>query len=59
MRVVVSERAEKNLQALANYLEQKWSLRVRNKFIDLLKKKVEQLARTPEMYEVFGKHNIR
>jgi plasmid stabilization system protein ParE len=54
MNVIISERAEKNLQVLADYLKHKWSIKVWNKFLLLLEKKMEQLAKTPNMYEASG-----
>jgi plasmid stabilization system protein ParE len=55
MKVTVSERAEQNLDNIARYLETKWSVRVRDKFLEVLKKKMEQIARMPHMHEASSK----
>jgi len=55
MKVIISERAEQNLDNIVQYLETSWSLRVRDKFLELLKKKIEQITRTPHMYEASSK----
>ena len=51
-KVTISERAEKNLDELVSYLESNWSIRVRDKFLITLKKKVKQIAERPFIYQV-------
>ena len=55
MKVIISERAEQNLDSIVLYLETEWSVRVRDKFLEVLKSKIEQIAKTPQMYEVSSK----
>jgi plasmid stabilization system protein ParE len=55
MKVTISERAERNLDNIIRYLEAEWSVRVRDKFLEMLKKKIEQIARMPHMYEASSK----
>ena len=55
MKVTISERAEQNLDNIARYLETEWSVRVRDKFLEVLKKKIDQISRTPHMYEASSK----
>lgn len=60
MKVTISERAEKNLQGIVKCLETEWSVRVKNKFLNLLETKIEQIKITPEMYVASSKKkNIR
>ncbi len=55
MKVTISERAEKNLDDIIQYLETEWSVRVRDKFLEVLKTKIEQIGRMPQMYEASSK----
>ena len=55
MKVTISERAEQSLDNIARYLETEWSVRVRDKFLEVLKRKIEQIARMPHMYEASSK----
>lgn len=55
MKVTISERAEQNLDNIVRYLETEWSLRVRDKFLEILKTKIEQISRMPQMYEASSK----
>jgi plasmid stabilization system protein ParE len=55
MKVTISERAERNLDNIVRYLETQWSARVRDKFLDLLKNKIEKIAKMPQMYEASSK----
>lgn len=48
--VVVSERAERNLEEIVNYLEREWSVRVRDKYLLILKKKIKLISEKPLMY---------
>ena len=49
-KVVISERAEKNLDALLIYLEKEWSVKVKNDFIDKLVRKINFISKMPFMY---------
>ena len=40
MKVTISERAEQSLDNIARYLETEWSVRVRDKFLEVLKRKI-------------------
>jgi len=55
MKITISERAEQNLDNIVRYLDTEWSVRVRDKFLEVLKTKIEQIARTPQMYEASSK----
>ena len=55
MKVTISERAEKNLDNIVRYLETEWSVRVRDKFLEVLKTKIEQISKMPQMYETSTK----
>lgn len=48
--VVVSERAERNLEEIVNYLESEWSARIRDKYLLILKKKLKLISQKPLMY---------
>ncbi len=48
MKVFLSDLTQTKLLKLTEYLEEKWSLKVRNDFIDKLTKKVEQISHYPE-----------
>ena len=47
MKVFLSPLAEKKTQLLLNYLEQEWSIKVRDEFLSKLKKKINQISRQP------------
>ena len=49
--VTFAKRAEDNLDDLVHYLEMEWSERVKNKFLEILKKKVNQLQEMPFSYQ--------
>jgi len=55
MKVTISERAERNLDHIVHYLEQEWSVRVRDKFLELLERKIDQISEMPQLYEVSTK----
>ena len=55
MKVTISERAEQNLDNIVRHLETEWSARVRDKFLEILKAKIEQIAEMPYMYEASSK----
>jgi plasmid stabilization system protein ParE len=51
MKVTISERAERNLDGIVFYLETEWSVRVRDKYLELLQKKIEMIGKMPYMYQ--------
>ncbi len=55
MKVTISERAERNLDGIVLYLETEWSVRIRDKYLELLQKKIEMIAKMPYMYEASSK----
>lgn len=55
MKVIISERAEQNLDSILRYLETEWSIKVRDRFLKVLKAKIDQIAKTPLMYEASSK----
>jgi plasmid stabilization system protein ParE len=60
LSVVISERAEKNLDKIVTYLELEWSERVKQNFINKLFKAVQQIADKPLMYPASEiKKNVR
>ena len=46
--VKLSKRAEKKFESLFNYLETKWSSRVKNNFVNKLEKAISQIQQHPE-----------
>ncbi len=58
MKVTISERAEQNLDGIIQYLETEWSVRVRDKFLELLRTKIEQIKKMPQMYENSSKKKV-
>jgi plasmid stabilization system protein ParE len=60
LHIVISERAEKNLEKIITYLQSEWSEGVKQKFISKLIKTINQIANTPSMYpESEIKKNVR
>ncbi len=60
LKVTISERAEKNLDDIMFYLEEEWSIRVRDNFRKKLIKVVEQIANNPELFSPSTiKKNVR
>ena len=60
LTVVISGRAERNLQNIVAYLDQEWSIRIRNKFIAKLNKVVLQISIHPYLFPESGiKQGIR
>lgn len=49
-QVKLSKRAEKKLDNLLNYLETKWSARVKNNFVNKLQKAIKQIQQHPYGY---------
>jgi len=54
-KVIISKRAERNLDQLVNFLESNWSIRIRDKFLATLKEKVNQITKMPLMYQTSTK----
>lgn len=50
MKVVFSERAERNLDDLIDYLEREWPPLVKEKFLEKLKNSLALIATNPLMY---------
>lgn len=50
LHIVISERAEKNLDKIAAYLKNEWSERVKQNFIIKLFNVINQIAISPLMY---------
>ncbi|WNW02127.1 type II toxin-antitoxin system RelE/ParE family toxin [Tenacibaculum sp. HL-MS23] len=48
MKVFLSELAENKLLRLSEYLLEKWNLKTRDKFIEKLTEKIEQISLQPE-----------
>ena len=48
MKVYFSELAESKLLSLTNYLLEKWSLKVRNDFVDKLSERIGQIIKQPK-----------
>ena len=49
--VTISERAENNLDTIFEYLEDNWSVKVKNDFKKKLNKEVNHLRKNPYMYQ--------
>ncbi len=52
MEVYLSPLAEKKLQELLNYLQDRWSLRVRNKFLNKILASISLIRSYPESCQV-------
>ncbi len=50
LHIVISERAEKNLNKIVTYLENEWSERVKQNFILKLSKVINQISQSPLMF---------
>ena len=48
MKVFLSELAERKLLKLSEYLLDNWNLKTRDKFIEKLTEKIEQISKQPE-----------
>ncbi len=60
LQVVISDRAEKNLDKIVSYLEHKFSKRVKQNFLTKLSKTIKLLTNNPQMYPASKeKKNIR
>ena len=53
--VIISERAEKNLGEIVDYLDREWSVRIRDKYLKLLAGKVKLISENPLMFAVSSK----
>jgi plasmid stabilization system protein ParE len=52
MKVTISERAERNLDDLMEYLEKKWSVKVKENFRQKLLSTVHLISKNPHLYPV-------
>ena len=50
MKVFLSELAESKLLKITEYIVKHWGLKARDKFIDKLNQKIEQISLQPESY---------
>jgi len=53
--VTISERAQRNLDEIVAYLDQEWSIRIRDKYLTLLARKVKFIAENPLMFQISSK----
>lgn len=58
LKVFISQRAEKNLKDILEYLQSEWSVRVKDKFLKILQDKIELLSQSPLMYEASLKKKL-
>ena len=49
-KVVISKTTEKKLDSLFNYLIEKWSIKVKNEFIEKLDYSIELIRNQPELF---------
>ena len=56
MEVVLSTTARKKLDALLEYLERKWSLRIKNEFIEKLDRSVATIEMYPDSFPASAKN---
>lgn len=54
-KLIISERAEKNLEQIVFYLDREWSVQVRQRFLMTLSNKMEQISERPLMYQASAK----
>lgn len=58
--IIVSERAENNLDKIISYLLTQWNETVKNDFLDRFKNTLKLLSKNPFMFQVYSKRkNIR
>ncbi len=58
--IYVSERAEKNLDNILEYLEEEWSEKVRKAFLDEITANFDRISRMPALFPKSEKHdNLR
>jgi plasmid stabilization system protein ParE len=55
LKVTISERAQKNLDQIVVYLEQEWSSRIRDKYLNLLARKVKFISENPLLFQASSK----
>jgi len=49
--LIISDRAEENLDQIVSYLDKEWSVQVRQRFLGILAKKVKQISERPLMFQ--------
>lgn len=52
--VYISDRAVRNLEDILNYLEDKWSVRIKLKYLNILESKVKAISENPYLYQDSG-----
>lgn len=58
MRVLVfSSRSKTEIKAIVDYLIEKWSVRISEKFIDKLKANLDLIQESPELFPKSGRSN--
>jgi len=53
--IIISERAENNLDQIISYLLTEWNESVKNNFLDSFKKNLKMLKTNPFMFQVYSK----
>ena len=53
--VIISERAESNLDSIINYLLMEWNVDIKDNFIDRFKKVVSLISKDPYIFQEFSK----
>jgi plasmid stabilization system protein ParE len=53
--IIISERAENNLDQIISYLLTEWNESVKNTFLDSFKKNLNMLKTNPFMFQVYSK----
>jgi len=53
--IIISERAENNLDKIITYLFSEWNETVKNNFLENLKKNLKFLSINPFMFQVYSK----
>ncbi len=53
--IIISERAENNLDIIVNYLDSEWNESVKNNFLETFKKNIKFISTNPFMFQVFSK----
>ena len=49
-KVIISKNASQSLQDIADYIEFKWSIKIRNEFVDKFEKNVKLIQSNPESF---------
>ncbi len=55
--IIISERAENNLDIIVNYLNSEWNETVKNNFLESFRKNIKFISKNPFMFQVFSKKN--